>query len=182
LVLGNNMKFDTNNLKYLSEGWFISEGYNAIKRIYGNSAAKRSEVPYINHINEGLKILSFIDAYYWTAYAYCLHPIMQDDKLFSSILDMRESFISYPSILAVEYRHAANSFLSHHKKQDYRPSIFPEVKQMLIADKIQNRKDFEIYHKNSHPNSARLTEYFQEWMEILDISEGDYIAITKALT
>jgi hypothetical protein len=60
-------------------------------------------------------------------------------------------------------------------------SIFSPVREMLIADKIQNRKDFELYHKDTHPRAKELTEYFNEWMKILDISEEKYQNILEQI-
>lgn len=45
---------------------------------------------------------------------------------------------------------------------------------LVFIDKIQNRKDFEIYHKATHENSAALTQYFSEWLDTLGVSESDY--------
>ena len=45
---------------------------------------------------------------------------------------------------------------------------------MLIADKIQNKKDFELYHKGSHPRSMELDHYFNNWLKRLNISEAFY--------
>jgi len=45
---------------------------------------------------------------------------------------------------------------------------------MLIADKVQNRKDFEIYHSSTHDKKDRLAAYFAEWLEALEVSEDIY--------
>jgi hypothetical protein len=53
-------------------------------------------------------------------------------------------------LLAVEYRNIANEYLSHKPStNDVHLSPIKDVNTMLIADKIQNRKDFEIYHKGT---------------------------------
>ena len=51
-----------------------------IKNFYGDKTAKRSGVPLINHINEGLIVLDFIKASDIAKKAYCLHPLVQSDK------------------------------------------------------------------------------------------------------
>ena len=55
----------------------------------------------------------------------------------------------------------------------------PEYIAMLIADKVENRKDFERYHWD-HSNAARLTEYFREWLTALGISEDRYMELARA--
>lgn len=53
-------------------------------------------------------------------------------------------------LLGMEYRYTANNYLSFKPADDpIHLSPIAEVNQMLIADKIQNRKDFEIYHKGT---------------------------------
>ena len=49
-----------------------------------------------------------------------------------------------------------------------------EVNTMLIADKIQNRKDFELYHEKTHERSIELKEYFSNWLERLGVTEDVY--------
>ncbi|MDJ1501575.1 hypothetical protein [Xanthocytophaga agilis] len=58
--------------------------------------------------------------------------------------------------------------------EEIRLSPLNEVNQMLIADKIQNRKDFERYHQQSHARSEELTIYFANWLKRLGISEEKY--------
>ena len=38
---------------------------------------------------------------------------------------------------------------------------------MLYADKIQNEKDFKIYHEVTHERSKELREYFDNWINKL---------------
>lgn len=155
--------------------------YSLIKNHYGDKTTKRSGVKLINHIDEGIKILILLGASHCAIQAYCLHPIVQDDESYQKLFNSNEiNLIPQVSLtLAIEYRHAANSFLSTMPKENLKMSIFGHVKQMLIADKIQNRKDFEIYHKNTHPRTKELTEYFNQWMKILDISEEKYQSILE---
>jgi hypothetical protein len=53
-------------------------------------------------------------------------------------------------------------------------SPLEEVNKMLVADKIQNRKDFEIYHKENHPRAVELDKYFKNWLLKLSVTEEKY--------
>jgi len=57
-----------------------------------------------------------------------------------------------------------------------------EVNDMLISDKIQNRKDFEIYHLGKHERSSQLDQYFKNWLTKLDISEEQYQEFKKQMS
>lgn len=165
-----------------------SYAYNLIKNYYGNETAKRSCVPLINHIDEGIYILNKLGASKATIDAYCLHPIFQsDDAIKEAFQNLKNGTfdISQEALaLALEYRSKANAYLSFHERtKDREPNPGPlvEVKQMLIADKIQNRKDFEKYHKGKHERSDRLSEYFREWLDVLEVSEEDYENMVQEL-
>lgn len=146
------------------------KAYQIIKSFYGTQTTKRSQVPLINHINEGLKILDKIGASETVKSAYCLHPILQSDEAFLSNKSFDfEEVSSEAIILTMEYRRVANSYLSKNQKEDFVGFSCLEVKQMLIADKIQNYKDFLCYHHGTHPRSEVLYEYFQNWFVLLDI-------------
>ena len=41
---------------------------------------------------------------------------------------------------------------------------------MLVADKVQNYKDFLIHHRATHPNADRLEAYFRQWLQRLGVS------------
>ena len=136
--------------------------YKLISDFYGDIRAKRSGVSYMNHIDEGLAILNIIDASDLAKRAYCLHPIYQGDFDLSS--NHNQYKIDGDVILRViEYRSVANEYLSFREINsfmDIRLSPIKDVNDMLIADKIQNRKDFELYHKGKHERSKELERYF----------------------
>ncbi|KAL9657750.1 hypothetical protein ABK040_013582 [Willaertia magna] len=156
--------------------------YLAVEKAYGDHCAERTKVHLINHIDEGLFILKKIGASEEAQRAYCLHPLIQGD---SELLEFYENELSSKEnvkkwdmkiiTLALEYRNIANAYLSHCPSSDtFKLSPIREVNQMLIADKIQNRKDFEKYHKGTHPKTDRLEEYFGQWLRRLEISEEMY--------
>lgn len=155
--------------------------FKAISDFYGNRKAKRSNIPYINHIIEGLIVLEYINASDLAKRAYCLHPFFQTDE------DLKDLFINNKFdifkkyqvpvdaiILAMEYRSTANSFLSDKQKEDYRPSPLNDVRDMLIADKIQNFKDFQANIHLYEEKREVLTNYFKSWLDILDINQDKY--------
>ena len=140
----------------------------------------------MNHIDEGLAILTEIDAGLTAHQAFCLHPIVQADRDFRQAFGEDSIFQSYKVdlevvALAVEYRVVANSYLSDKpvpkSMDDILLSTLPEVNMMLIADKVQNRKDFELHHKGKHPRSGELEVYFKIWLIRLGISEEQYIEL-----
>jgi len=147
-----------------------SEAYRLIEAFYGTKKANRSQVPLINHINEGLTILRSLGAGQVVLDAYCLHPMLQADQDFVLNKSLDFGDVKTESIiLAMEYRRVANSYLSKDKLEDFVGFSCGEVKLMLIADKVQNYKDFMAYHYGTHENSDRLYEYFHDWFKLLDI-------------
>lgn len=146
--------------------------YGLIRKFYGNRCAERSKVPLINHINEGLDILESLGACEDTRKAYCLHPLVQNDK------DLMENYESLSKcsplalIFALEYRSVANEYLSQREIKDLneiRLSPLYQVNNMLIADKLQNYKDFLIHHLRVHPRWRELDAYFRNWLIRLKI-------------
>ena len=75
--------------------------------------------------------------------------------------------------------HAQDAALAQEQKNlsdtdEIECSDLAEVNAMLVADKVQNRKDFDVHHRDSHANSAVLQRYFANWLRRLDISETRY--------
>ena len=153
--------------------------YQMISEHYGDNVAKRSQVPLINHINEGLVVLDQIRANDAAKRAFCIHPLLQND------LDLKNNWptvynVCSPKVvmLAMEYRNIANSFLSdkipEFQNTPIKLSPIAAVNDMLIADKVQNCKDFWTYHYGTHPRSNELEVYFDKWLDALGVSEEQY--------
>lgn len=159
--------------------------YEMVKLYYGTMRARRSGVPLIRHIDQGLAVLEHLGALEVVRGAYCLHPLLQADTSLKDFWE-RGDHISLPPaqiLLAMEYRSRANSWLSDSvslrdmaggQVVDFSglpdPGPLNEVKLMLIADKVQNYKDFLRYHQATHLRSRELTEYFHRWLSVLGVS------------
>ena len=149
--------------------------YNIIKTYYGDQVAKRSQVPLINHIDEGIVILKSINASDDAIAAYCLHPILQSDDAVCNNIPLLNGYNNIRRIiLTMEYRRVANNYLSKRtitSLDDIELSPMLEVNQMLWADKLQNQKDFRAYHLGKHDRSDILEQYFINWINKLKTNE-----------
>lgn len=163
--------------------------YAAIRAQYGERCAARSGLPLINHIHEGVAVLVAIGSSMRAVEAYCLHPLLQNDDDVQTAMRSDSAFLQCQAdpaavVLAMEYRRVANAYLSHHYQGKDDPialSCLDEVNDMLIADKVQNRKDFERRHAESHAERARLDAYFRHWLRRLGISESRYWELATML-
>ncbi len=159
--------------------------YKIISEVYGDTRAKRSGVLYMNHIDEGLAILDMIGASKDSKKAYCVHPLYQGDVDLLETYDNANYSIHYNIMLLVmEYRSIANEYLSSKVlayPNQIRLSPLKDVNDMMIADKIQNRKDFDLYHKGKHARSTDLVWYFNLWLTRLGITEERYQEIISKL-
>ena len=158
--------------------------FQLISNFYGDTVTKRSKVPLINHIKEGLIVLDTIGASEEAKRAFCLHPMVQGDK---ELLENLSTLILYKInsqvlCLVMEYRNIANAYLSRHWSEDSQIILSPlkDVNDMLIADKVQNRKDFEIYNINTHENSKVLDSYFRKWCKALNV-ENEYPSLVEKI-
>lgn len=160
------------------------KAYQLIRESYGTRTTERSKVPLINHIDEGLIILNELNAGSGALDAYCLHPLIQHDRdLEAHYRTVVENIDSFTVMLAMEYRSIANEHLSlSDPTKEIRLSPLHQVTQMLIADKVQNRKDFELYHKGTHPRSKELDLYFARWLNRLNVSEEFYQHLCLLMT
>lgn len=165
---------------FCSNAFHINWEYKLISKIYGDRKARRSRVPLMNHITEGIKILQHIGAHTETIQAYCLHPVVQSDTDFKKSLTREMKHINpHAMMLAMEYRTVANSYLSHGKMSDFVGFTCPEIRDMLIADKVQNYKDFRKYHYGRHSRSRELDEYFNNWFKLLGIEYKELVKVIE---
>lgn len=148
-----------------ADAWKTPE-YQVIYDFYNNRRASRSQVPLINHINEGLEILAEHQASNKAMLAFCLHPIVQNDE------DIDVTW-SEAYLLACEYKARANSFLCRpdtdyvRTLDDVHELVGPmslDCLLMLLADKRQNQKDFIRYHRGTHKRTHELERYFNLWL------------------
>src|SRR6056297_70955 len=127
--------------------------YRLISEFYGDRRAQRSGVMLMNHINEGIAVLDDICATEDAMQAFCIHPMLQaDEDLAQNLSYVSRHVPTYVVALALEYRSVANEYLSPKvgTVDEIRLSPLKEVNDMLIADKVQNSKDFYTYHSDTH--------------------------------
>lgn len=153
--------------------------YQLISEHYGDRCAERSGVRLMQHIDEGLEILDELGAADYVKAAFCLHPLLQSPEAYKENIFWLagDTMIGVSAFnTALEYRRKANAYLCTPATDGW--EVFPDVheavgvllqdmRQMLLADKRQNQKDFLLYHQGTHPRSEQLTRYFENWLEYL---------------
>lgn len=156
--------------------------YQMISEYFASRETARSKIPLMNHITEGLYILDKLGASLAAKRAFCLHPMLQEDKELKQHWETVIANCDKTAILYVmEYRNIANQYLSERvigSIEEIALSPLEDVNKMLIADKIQNRKDFTFYHRYGnpmnltprHPRSAELEQYFKNWLARLGVT------------
>lgn len=182
--------------------------YAAIAAFYADRKAKRSQVPLMHHIDEGCAILweyahlqaerdpqatclqDALACATLAARAYCLHPLFQaDPDLVSAGRRVVSQCDPQMVMFAMEYRARANDWLSDKvvlkdgtpvSQGEPSPGVLHEVRLMLVADKVQNHKDFARHHRGTHDHSAELEHYFQHWLRVLGIDAVAYERLTAA--
>lgn len=168
-------------------GMTTTPAYKLIEEYYGGQRAERSQVFMMRHIDEGLTILGRINASVAAKNAYCLHPLVQSDEALAAnikLLADNKDMHRYILMLAMEYRNTANRTLSFtpniNKPSDIITSPIHEVNDMLIADKVQNYKDFLRYQER-HPRWAELDNYFCLWLQRLGIDTHKYNELIEGM-
>lgn len=176
VVLSHNGQFDKG-----SEFDLLCQYYGVTDTSSG-ICAKTTGIPYINHILEGIIYLWEKTAGDDVIKAFILHPIFQLD----SDLNLNYHRFTFDKvsrralILTMEYRKVANDYLPVDvgKKE---PSLSPigQVNMMLLADKLQNYKDF-LDNKELHIRdrgilkTASLDVYFNNWLDLFRTVERKF--------
>jgi hypothetical protein len=168
--------------------------YRLIRESYAGKVARRSGVAYLNHVHEGVYVL--VRTTGWrerVVGAYCVHPIFQSDRWLAQVLEggidvsgLRREEV----VLAMEYRRVANAYVSTMRPRGVEGialSPVEEVNAMLVADKVQNKKDFmrHVYKRVGRGSYERASEryvaYFDSWLERLGVSAEMYRVLEREL-
>lgn len=169
-----------------------SDALAMIEGHYGHLTASRSKVPLIHHIYEGLVVLARtgMSAPY-VMQAYAVHPLFQDGRLlethWSELMKLPQHVITF----AMEYRSVANAGIRKPVGRTLpiirgwesapsgafnwlRLSDIAAVNSMLVADKVQNHKDFSRHFlcgDGLHPEATDLQAYFEAWFSLLHVTQ-----------
>ena len=165
----------------------VHKYYNVISEFYKGKATSKG-IPYINHIDEGVGHLENLHVSDVLINAFILHPFVQcvnlkgtykDCLLTEKELEKHINIFEIKPEIAYElllYRKFANSYLCRPETDGYSiVEAYEDIKElqnyqgtirMLIADKLQNFKDFLLYRQD-HPRVKQLTTYFTYWLNIL---------------
>jgi hypothetical protein len=172
-----------------------THAYRAVRTHYGERMAQRSGVPLIQHIDDGLVVLQAIGACDDAAEAFCLHPLFQSDEAIGTALEELDLWAFSPKalVLVMEHRRQANAWLPDkvwnngplvsQLRQSGNPAPGPlfEVRHMLIADKVQNCKDFIAHQMGTHPRSAELHHYYLQWLQALHVDQAMFENLCNAI-
>lgn len=165
--------------------WFE---YKMMQSHYGSDVAKRTGLFLMNHVDEGICIMTDYKAHEDAIKAFVIHPLIQDDEqvLSASLGGLATNFninqlviegiSARVLLLCMEYRKVANAYLCKPETDNWTmedikfacPLVVEDVRLMLIADKVQNYKDFLQYHALTHPRRSELFKYFNNWIDYLD--------------
>jgi hypothetical protein len=173
------------NIPYvaISDHYSTLSEYVIMEREYGDAKARRSGLYLMNHIDEGANIMIKRNASEEAVKAFIAHPMLQDDEHF---FDKKELLLNkvmvhcskYTLLLCMEYRKVANAYLCKPETDGWTqeqikfhcPILMDDIREMLIADKVQNYKDFLQFHALSHPRRNELFAYFNNWIDYLGCS------------
>ncbi len=163
-----------------------SPAYALISSQYGSKRARRTNIFYMHHIDEGLLVMNWRGCSELAQQAYAIHPLLQGDAELLEFEAWIEKHHIHPKvfILAMEYRRVANVYLSPKTVDEsdvFELSCLQEVNEMLVADKVQNFKDFLRCHAGSHPERERLDLYFRNWLKRLGVSMHQFYSYKQKL-
>ncbi len=162
--------------------------FPAIVRAYAGRRARRSGLPYLHHVVEGALLLGqALGADHDTVVAFCLHPLFQDDASLAA-LDFEAGPLAglEPRIVVwcMEYRALANAYTSRHPLRapvEVPRGPLPQVEAMLVADKVQNTKDFLAHVDTAEGRSGQLRAYFDSWLAGLGVDAARYRQLAARL-
>lgn len=142
--------------------------YRAIKGYYKDRTASRSLVPLMNHIHEGIQLLISWDQDLITQRAWCIHPLVQGYQNTPASTDALPLADEYAKIASKYLCSKENDWINDPSElQQQLGDMSNRCAYMLLADKIQNQKDFNHYHILTHDRRHQYIKYFNLWLDTL---------------
>ena len=179
------MPTDTNNRSISATGF--SQEYRLIKEHYGVSKSN-FDVPLIQVVDDGLVLLAAMSAPAAVKGAWCLHPLLQSEEALEQSIrfPLRIRGASPMAILfAMDFRLRIGSYPLQNPVvyTDYRGRLIPEVKMMLIAQKVQGRSAFLRRKDDYLPPSERgeMDLYYRNWLDYLGVSQQQYVELSTLI-
>lgn len=169
--------------------WCDYPEYKIIKDFYGDRKAARSGEYLMWHITKGCHYLEKLGASEEAIKAFMLHPIYQSDTDYNAnktkLLKDCQGDLDV-LLLVLEYRKVANGFLCNvftdgwcrAEIEQAAPFTSKDMALMLLADKLQNREDFNKYHRDTHVRGPQLHIYFEKWLKYIE----DYLLTEHSYT
>lgn len=169
----------------------VAHHYNLISEFYGDRVAERSQVPLMHHVDQGVAVLKALNAGDATISAFCVHPLIQADADLTVNLTTGNYQRIDPlvAMYAMEYRNKANAYLCTLSTDSWDLTditdrvglLIQPVHQMLVADKVQNFKDFLTYHGDTHNRRDHLRKYFTNWLLYLGVNDKMNCSLLAAI-
>jgi hypothetical protein len=152
-----------------------TDPYRVIQKEWSQKTDSKGS-PYMWHIDMGLAYLISQGASDAVKVAWCIHPLVQDNKdLKRNYKKMLGCLTNEAVMLVIEYRHQANWFSTHSTlNKAPKKNLLSEIILMLKADKLQNAWNLHTYRKD-HKNYKELTAYFNIWFSALNINPVDIL-------
>lgn len=154
------------------------------KKYLSGQKASRTKADYFEHVEEGVKILQILGEPLVVQAAFAIHPLYQSDEALTNHYPLLSTFDPVTVALTMEYRSVANRGIRREVKKNnwtVELSCLFSVNQMLVSDKIQNRKLFLNHYPKNLADYAEIDRYFDVWLKALNISEKRYEEIVNQL-
>ena len=163
----------TDRWRAFDDRWDLPE-YRLIEKSYRKHTSRRTQQPYMKHIDQGLWLLLHVNDDPAVLGAWCAHPLFQINSVLQEALHARTSITEHGRtvVLAMEYRAVANAFLTPDWSRAGLPrvSAIEEVNQLLVVDKFQNAREAYLFSdKLGEERCAQLDVYFRKWFDALGI-------------
>lgn len=147
--------------------------------------ARRTGVSHFDHVSQGIKVMRVLNSPLIAQIAFTLHPLFQEDTALEQNWRLLPSCDPVAVDLVMAYRQVANAGTRLKVQANgWRVKTGDNglVREMLVADKVQNRYCFErFYPELDSPSGQGLRRYFKIWLDVLGVSEGRYQELCDAI-